>query len=82
MPHVQKIIPSGDDLLLRIDALIKTKTPSFHQHHVVYSPEMLSRFLNIAMGVLKGIEMEVFPPNPARYCQDVLCGHTVVFILE
>lgn len=65
----EKIIPEGDDLLLRIDALIKTKAPSFHQIHIVHTLEATSRFFELAKGVLAGIEADVYPPNPGWYCQ-------------
>ncbi len=62
-------IPDNDNILLRIDALVKLKTPVFDQRYIIRSPDGDIQFFELASSVLNAIESEAFPPNPGWQCK-------------
>ncbi len=62
-------IPADENALLRIDALVKTKTVDFDQRFSIRTPESDSQFFQVAAGILHAIQAEVYPPNPGWQCQ-------------
>jgi putative RecB family exonuclease len=56
--------------LLRLDVLLKTKTPRFEQIETVRDEASHVAFFNLCKEVLNGIKKEVFFPNPSWKCRD------------
>ncbi len=73
--RISEIADPDDDLLLRIDALLKTKTPGFDQRFVVQTPHDAAKFFLIASEVLRGIQTGVFPPHPGWWCKGCPVGY-------
>jgi len=55
------------EILLRLDCLIKTKTPKFEQYYTVRSEEDEQRAVKKIQQIWKSIEKEVFIPNDTSW---------------
>ena len=57
----------GREILLKFDALIKTKTPKFEQYWTTRSEEDERRMVRKIKEVWKGIQKVVFVPNDSSW---------------
>jgi putative RecB family exonuclease len=57
-----------DELLLRLDVLVKTKIPDFVRYETTRTPQQRDRFIKTAKQVWNGIAREVWFPNEDWHC--------------
>ncbi|MCB2212102.1 PD-(D/E)XK nuclease family protein [bacterium] len=62
------LIPNDTTALLRIDALLKQKTPSLAQIYTTRSPDADIRFVHLAADIIHAIQSGAFPANPGWAC--------------
>ena len=55
-------------VLLRIDAMVKNKTPVFDQKFTLRTFESDRKFVKLASDILHAMEVNAFPPNPGWVC--------------
>jgi RecB family exonuclease len=71
-------IPDNDNVLLRIDAMVKLKRPVFDQRYTVRSPESDVQFFELASGVYSAITSGVFPLRPGWWCKGCSFAYTCI----
>jgi hypothetical protein len=59
---------SPDQVLVRFDVLVKTKTPQFEHYYLNKTVADVRKFLRLAAKVLRAIDLGVFYPNEGWYC--------------
>ncbi|MBZ0264092.1 PD-(D/E)XK nuclease family protein [bacterium] len=63
-------VPTNDrDVLVRIDALVKTKTPAFDQRFTLVTRETDKKFVRMCKDIIHAIQAEAFPANPGWGCE-------------
>ena len=55
-------------VLLRIDAMVKNKTPVFDQKFTLRTVASDRKFVKLATDILHAMEVDAFPPNPGWVC--------------
>jgi len=66
---VRRLKELGDaPILMRIDCLIKNKTPAFEQRFTLRTADRDPRFLKLCADVLQAIDAGAYPPNPGWGC--------------
>ncbi|WP_028314657.1 RecB family exonuclease [Desulfatibacillum aliphaticivorans] len=58
---------AGREILLRLDCLVKTRTPKFEQHYTTRTRKDESRVLRKIQTVWQGIQAGIFVPNDASW---------------
>ncbi len=62
------LVKEADPVLLRLDILLKTKTPSFEQRYLTLTADSDKVFLGLATGIAEAVKAGVFPENPGWQC--------------
>jgi len=64
----QRGLTNGNEVLTRLDVLLKNKHPDLVTYHTVRSDNDLSRLFKLTSQVKTAIETDVFYPNPGYQC--------------
>ncbi|GBE29092.1 PD-(D/E)XK nuclease superfamily protein [bacterium BMS3Bbin04] len=70
------IVHADETVLLRIDALMKTKTPAFIQLFTTRTPDSDTQFVRLAADIIHAVVSGAFPANPGWQCGGCVVGDT------
>lgn len=62
------VSPTPEQVLIRFDVLVKTKTPQFEQYYFTKDATDFRKFLRLATKVVRAIALDVFVPHEGWYC--------------
>lgn len=75
-------IPEDENVLLRIDAIVKLKAPVFDQRFAVQTPQSDINFFELANSIVKSIDAGIFPPNPGWQCYGCQVRSSCILVAE